>query len=51
MRDESQAIGGYLSRVPLARRERALASADPVHLPWIAASLRRLDDVLADLAP
>ena len=25
MRDESQAIGGYLSRVPLARRERALA--------------------------
>jgi aspartate aminotransferase len=34
-----------------AQRERALASADPVHLPWIAASLRRLDDVLADLAP
>jgi aspartate aminotransferase len=34
-----------------AQRERALASADPVSLPWIAASLRRLDDVLADLAP
>jgi hypothetical protein len=34
-----------------AQRERALASADPVSLPWIAASLRRLDDVLADLGP
>ena len=34
-----------------AQRERALASANPVSLPWIAASLRRLDDVLADLAP
>jgi aspartate aminotransferase len=33
------------------QREQALASPDPVSLPWIAASLRRLDDVLADLAP
>jgi aspartate aminotransferase len=34
-----------------AERERALASADPAGLPWIAAALRRLEDVLADLAP
>ena len=33
------------------QRERALAAADPVSLPWIAASLRRLQDVLAELAP
>ena len=33
------------------QREQALASADPVSLPWIAASLRRLADILADLAP
>jgi aspartate aminotransferase len=33
------------------QREQALAAADPVSLPWIAASLRRLEDVLADLAP
>jgi len=32
-------------------REQALASADPAGLPWIAASLRRLEDVLAGLAP
>jgi aspartate aminotransferase len=32
-------------------REQALAAADPVSLPWIAASLRRLEDVLADLGP
>jgi len=25
MKDESQAVGGYLKRVPEARRERALA--------------------------
>jgi aspartate aminotransferase len=31
------------------QRERALVSADPVSLPWIAASLRRLEDVLADI--
>ena len=34
-----------------AERERALDAADPVSLPWIAASLRRLQDVLAELAP
>jgi aspartate aminotransferase len=33
------------------QRERALASADPVSLPWVAASLRRLEDVLAGLGP
>jgi aspartate aminotransferase len=33
------------------QREEALSSGDPVSLPWIAASLRRLEDVLADLGP
>jgi aspartate aminotransferase len=33
------------------QREQALAAADPVSLPWIAASLRRLGEVLADLGP
>jgi len=33
------------------QREDALAAGDPVSLPWIAASLGRLDHVLADLAP
>jgi aspartate aminotransferase len=33
------------------RRGRALAAADPVSLPWVAASLRRLEEVLADLGP
>jgi aspartate aminotransferase len=33
------------------QREQALASPDPVSLPWIAASLRRLDEILAALAP
>jgi aspartate aminotransferase len=31
------------------RREEALAAADPVSLPWVAASLHRLEDVLTDL--
>jgi aspartate aminotransferase len=34
-----------------AQRERALLSDDPVTLPWIAAALDRIDDVLSDLAP
>ncbi len=34
-----------------AQRERALASDDPVSLPWIAAALDRISDVLDDLAP
>jgi aspartate aminotransferase len=34
-----------------AQRQRALLSGDPVSLPWIAAALDRIDDVLADLAP
>jgi aspartate aminotransferase len=33
------------------QREEALAAADPVRLPWIAASLRRLGEVIADLGP
>jgi aspartate aminotransferase len=33
------------------QREAALASADPVALPWIATALTRIGEVLADLAP
>jgi aspartate aminotransferase len=33
------------------QREQALSCPDPVSLPWIAASLRRLDEILARLAP
>ncbi len=33
------------------QRETALASDDPVRLPWIAAALARAGEVLADLAP
>jgi aspartate aminotransferase len=32
------------------QRTAALNSADPCSLPWIAASLARLEEVLADLA-
>jgi aspartate aminotransferase len=32
------------------QREAALASDDPVALPWIAAALTRIEEVLADLA-
>jgi aspartate aminotransferase len=32
-------------------RERALAAPDPLALPWIAAALARLGDILADLGP
>lgn len=34
-----------------AQREAALASRDPVRLPWIAGGLARLGEILADLAP
>ena len=34
-----------------AQRELALASPDPVTLPWIAAALDRIEEILADLAP
>jgi aspartate aminotransferase len=34
-----------------AQRECALAAPDPLALPWIAAALTRLEEVLADLAP
>ena len=33
------------------QREQALRSDDPVTLPWIAAALDRIGDVLAGLAP
>jgi aspartate aminotransferase len=32
-----------------AERDAALNSADPCSLPWIAASLTRLEEILADL--
>jgi aspartate aminotransferase len=34
-----------------AKREAALAASDPVSLPWIASSLARIEEILADLAP
>jgi aspartate aminotransferase len=34
-----------------AEREEALRSPDPLKLPWIAAALRRLGEILADLSP
>ena len=34
-----------------AQREEALAAADPVALPWIAAALDRISDMLADFGP
>jgi aspartate aminotransferase len=34
-----------------SQREEALAAGDPAGLPWIAASVRRLGDILADLGP
>ncbi|HUY50783.1 MAG TPA: pyridoxal phosphate-dependent aminotransferase [Streptosporangiaceae bacterium] len=33
------------------QREAALVAGDPLALPWIAAALSRIEDVLADLAP
>jgi aspartate aminotransferase len=33
------------------QQEAALAAADPLALPWIAAELARLGEILADLAP
>ncbi len=33
-----------------SERTAALAAADPLELPWIKASLDRIDEVLADLA-
>jgi aspartate aminotransferase len=34
-----------------ARQDLALASPDPLTLPWIAAALARIEAILADLAP
>ena len=33
------------------QRETALEVCDPVSLPWIAAALGRIADILADLGP
>jgi aspartate aminotransferase len=33
------------------QREAALAAGDPLRLPWIAAALTRIEDILADLSP
>ena len=42
---------GLLYGERAGQQEAALESADPVTLPWIAAALSRLDEILADLAP
>jgi aspartate aminotransferase len=42
---------GLLYGETCAQRERALAADDPVSLPWVAAALDRLAEILADLAP
>jgi aspartate aminotransferase len=34
-----------------AEQEAALAAGEPLELPWIAAELARLEEILADLAP
>jgi aspartate aminotransferase len=34
-----------------AEQEAALAASEPLELPWIAAELARLEEILADLAP
>ena len=33
------------------QREAALAAPDPLGLPWIAAALAGIEDILADLSP
>jgi aspartate aminotransferase len=33
------------------QRETALAASDPLSLPWIAAALSRIGEILADLGP
>jgi aspartate aminotransferase len=42
---------GLLYGESAAQRERALAASNPLALPWIAAALARIDEILADLAP
>jgi aspartate aminotransferase len=42
---------GLLYGETTAEQQRALAAPDPLSLPWIAASLTRLDAVLTDLGP
>jgi aspartate aminotransferase len=41
---------GMLYGETSAQREQALTSPDPVGLPWVAAALGRLEEILADLA-
>ena len=42
---------GLLTGETEAERERALTAADPLALPWIAAVLARLEEILAALVP
>jgi aspartate aminotransferase len=42
---------GLLYGETSAQREEALASDDPLALPWIAAGLDRISDMLADFGP
>jgi aspartate aminotransferase len=42
---------GLLYGDTVEQQERALTAPDPLRLPWIAAALARLEDVLANLAP
>jgi aspartate aminotransferase len=42
---------GLLYGETAEQQERALSAPDPLRLPWIAAALARLEDILADLAP
>jgi aspartate aminotransferase len=42
---------GLLYGDSAAQQEDALAAPDPLALPWVAAHLARLEEILADLAP
>ncbi len=42
---------GLLYGETAAQRMCALSAADPLALPWIAAALARIEEILADLAP
>jgi aspartate aminotransferase len=42
---------GLLYGDTAARQEAALAAPDPLALPWVAAHLARLEEILAELAP
>ena len=46
-----RAATGLLYGDTVEQQEHALAAADPLALPWIAAALRRLEEILTGLAP